>query len=291
MSGTFPIDERARLVELLRRHGLRTSKSLGQHFLIDTEVLYAIAHSLAPGADSTVVEIGSGAGNLTLMLALSGAEVIGLEVDRKFETLHREIQLTHSKQAPRLSWIYEDALAFDYAAVAQAAEAAGRRFLIAGNIPYQITSPLIMHILETGAVFNRMVLMMQREVAERLTATPGGKKSGAITIKVQYYCELETLLDVPPESFLPPPEVHSRVVSFTRRATPAGIPPFFRIVDAAFMYRRKTLPNAISSSGAGYTREQIECALVQLGHPITARAEQLNVREFESLYQYLTSSG
>ncbi|MGI8907052.1 MAG: 16S rRNA (adenine(1518)-N(6)/adenine(1519)-N(6))-dimethyltransferase RsmA [Candidatus Sumerlaeaceae bacterium] len=284
--------ERTRLTDLLRRHGLKTTKSLGQHFLIDDEVLHTIAHSLEPGPGSDVVEIGSGAGNLAVMLSLSGAKVTALEVDRKFELLHREIQLSPGGMTERLRWQYMDALDFDYAAAARATHELGRRFLIAGNIPYQITSPLIMKILESGAAFDCMVLMIQREVAERLAATPGGRKSGAITIKVQYYCTVEPVLDVPPEAFLPPPEVHSRVLRFVRKESDMdhNPPKFFRLVEAAFMHRRKTLVNAVSSGTLGYSREQLEEALAAIGLSARVRAEELGVAAFIALQQHLDGS-
>jgi 16S rRNA (adenine1518-N6/adenine1519-N6)-dimethyltransferase len=148
-----------------------------------------------------------------------------------------------------------------------------------------------MHILETRAEFDSMVLMMQREVAERLAATPGGRKSGAITLKVQYYCQVEDVLDVPPDAFLPPPEVHSRVLRFTRRDVPPGEEPrFFRLVEAGFMHRRKTLPNAMLGAGLPYSREQIEHALISMNLPVTSRAEQLGVPEFTALQQQLDAS-
>lgn len=284
------MDERGRLNSLLKRHGLRTTKGLGQHFLVDEETLHAIAHALDPDQNCDVVEIGSGAGNLALMLALSGAKVTGLEVDRKFQPLHHEIQLTNSSLTHPISFSYMDALDFNYAAEAQKSISSGRRFLIAGNIPYQITSPLIMGILESGARFDCMVLMMQKEVAERLATPPGSRKNGSITIKVQHYCEVESILDVPPDAFLPPPEVDSRVVRFRLRTLPPGSPArpdFFKTVDAAFMHRRKTVPNAIAGSGLHYTREQVEAALARINLSRSVRAEQLGVHEYMALHEQL----
>jgi 16S rRNA (adenine1518-N6/adenine1519-N6)-dimethyltransferase len=235
------------------------------------------------------VEIGSGPGHLTLLLALSGATVTGLELDTKFDALHRELLLTNSALEGRLSWSYTDALEFDYVAAANAAHQQNRRFLIAGNIPYQITSPLIMGILESGAEFDCMVLMMQREVAERLAATPGGKLSGSITIKVQHYCDVEAITDVPAESFLPPPEVESRVLRFRRRNVSCEAPRFFRLVETGFMQRRKTLPNSISAGRLGYTREEVQAALEQIGFAPTVRAEQLGRDDFAALQERLDS--
>lgn len=279
--------DRFQLMELMRRHGLRTAKSLGQHFLVDEDILSGIAHSLELDAQSTVVEIGAGPASLTVMLGLSGSRVTGLELDRKFEPLHNEIRLTRPDFADRLHFNYVDALEFNYAAAAREAHEAGRKFFIVGNIPYQITSPLIMRILESGAAFDGMVLMMQREVAERLAAAPGSRKNGSITIKVQYYCDVENLIDVPPDAFLPPPEVQSQVLRFRRKddAQLEGKPAFFSLVDAAFMHRRKTLPNALGA--AGYARGDAERALQEMQLLPTTRAEQLGLEQFQELAQRL----
>jgi len=282
------------LVSLLRRHGLWANRGLGQHFLRDEIVIQDVARAINPGPDSDIVEIGSGPANLTMMLALSGARVTGIEMDRKFIPLHQEILLTNSEFKDRLQFHYGDALEFNYKAAAQATHDAGRRFLIAGNIPYQITSPLIMMLLEQEIPFEAMALMMQREVAERLRSGPGSKLNGAITIKVQFYTDVEHVVDVPPESFVPPPKVDSEVVLFRRKPIPANIrrdkngrPAFFRLVDAAFMHRRKTLPNTLMTSGFGLDRISTEQALGKMGLPPTTRAEQLGLQEFIQLYDLL----
>lgn len=282
------------LQSLLRRHGLWANRGLGQHFLRDEDVLRAVAHAINPDAKSRVVEIGSGPGNLTMMLALSGAQVTGIEMDRRFVPLHNEIRTTNPDFHGRLQFHYGDALDFDYKEAAAAAHQAGERFLIAGNIPYQITSPLIMTILEDEVPFDAMALMMQREVAVRLRSGPGSRQNGAITIKVQFYADVEHVVDVPPESFVPPPKVESEVVLFRRREIPADIPrdarqrpAFFRLVDAAFMHRRKTLPNALVAAGYGKTREEAEAALQAMDLPPTTRAEQLGLTQYLELYRNL----
>lgn len=275
------------LESLLRRHGLWANRALGQHFLRDEFVLQDVARAIQPDANSDIVEIGSGPANLTVMLALSGARVTGIEMDRRFVPLHNEITATHLDFQDRLQFHYGDALDFDYAAAARAAHQADRRFLIAGNIPYQITSPLIMKILEEEVEFDAMALMMQREVAVRLRSSPGTKQNGSITIKVQFYSEVEHVVDVPARSFVPPPKVESEVVLFRRKPIPADIrrdkngrPAFFRLVDASFMHRRKTLPNSLVAAGYGLTREQVEAALAKLNLPPTTRAEQLGLHDY-----------
>lgn len=296
--------ERSRLQTILHRHGLRAAKGLGQHFLVDEEILRAIARATGAGPDADVVEVGAGVGNLTTLLALSGARVTSIEIDPKFQSLHREIQITDPDFRERLQFHYGDALEFDYVGAAARAQADGRRFLIAGNIPYQITSPLIMGILDSGARFDSMTFLVQREVAERLTAAPGSRKNGAITIKVQYDCEARTLMDVPARAFLPPPEVDSQVIQMRLRQTGTGGEGFapglrprdeaerralFRLVDAAFAHRRKMLSNSVSAAGLGYTKPQVDQALQQIGFTPSARAEELGVTDFVALMKALES--
>lgn len=287
------MSERHLLNELLRRHGLRTSKALGQHFLADEEILRTIAKASNPGPDSQVVEVGSGPSNLTVLLGLSGARVTGIEMDLKFKPLHHEIVMSRTEFADKVKFHYGDALDFDYKGFGEQVKAEGLRYLIIGNIPYQITSPLIMGILESGAPFDEMILMMQREVALRLNAEPGGKTNGAITIKVQYYADVELICDVPSSCFVPPPKVESQVLRFTRREQSdivmdaKGKPRFFKLVDAGFMYRRKTLPNAFLGAGVPFSREEIVTALAQMDLPETVRAEQLGVLDYMTLDAHL----
>ena len=274
--------------ELLKRHGLRLERGLGQHFLVDDDLLHQIARATGADAQSEIVEIGAGVGNLSYMLALSGAHVRAIELDRRFEPIHRETVLTDDAVASRLEFIYADALEFDFAAAGEKAAAAGRRLIIAGNIPYQITSPLVMRVLESGANFYRMVLMMQREVAERLSASPGSKRNGGITIKVQYFANTETLFDVPPRAFLPPPEVDSQVLCFTPRPREnEDYRGLFALIDAAFAQWRKVIANSVSARNIGYSRAQVDEALAAIGRELTTRAEQLGLNEFKQLYAEL----
>ncbi|MCX7019490.1 MAG: 16S rRNA (adenine(1518)-N(6)/adenine(1519)-N(6))-dimethyltransferase RsmA [bacterium] len=281
------MSEREHIKRLLKRHRLPLNKRFGQHILVDLDLLSETAGTLCPGPDSAVVEIGAGVGNLTTMLALSGAHVTAIEIDERFRPLHEGEILNRRETAGRIEFVYCDALDFDYAEAARRAQQDGRRFLIAGNIPYQITSPLIMRILESGAAFEAMALMMQREVAERLAAAPGSKRNGAISIKVQSWCEIESLFAVPRTAFLPPPEVESNLLRF--RLKDAMIDPalralLFRLVDAAFSQRRKTMPNAVAAASiAGWTKDAVGQALRAIDHRPATRAEELGLSEFLKL--------
>lgn len=281
--------EKSFIISLLRRHGISLSRQLGQHLLVDEAVLADIAAAAGGDALARIVEIGAGAGSLSLRLAETGAQVIALELDRRFEPIHHAIMRSQPRLAARIEWRYADALDTDWVAEAAAAQTAGKRFVITGNIPYQITSPLVMAVLESGAEFESMVLMMQREVAERLTARPGSKRNGGITIKCQYFCDIETVRDVSRRAFLPPPEVESRVLRFRRRP---GVPPgrpadLFSLVEAGFGQRRKMLTNSVAASGIGWTKPEVESALRRLGMDPAVRAEGLGLAEFMALLHAL----
>lgn len=278
--------------DILKRHGLRLERSLGQHFLIDDDLLHRVAQATGASPDTEIVEIGAGLGNLSYMLALSGAHVHAIELDRRFEPVHRETILTDQSLSGRLEFVYADALEFDFAAAAARAAANGHKLAIAGNIPYQITSPLVMRVFESGAKFESMVLMMQREVAERLSAAPGSKRNGGISIKVQYFSKVETLFDVPPKAFLPPPEVNSQVLRFTPRDHgKEDYRRLFQLVDAAFAQRRKVIANSVAARGIGYSRSQVDAALAAIGRQPTTRAEQLGLEDFLRLNEELMRGG
>jgi 16S rRNA (adenine1518-N6/adenine1519-N6)-dimethyltransferase len=280
----------AAIRRLLLRHGLRPTRGLGQHFLADEAILKAIARACEPDQSTMVIEIGSGIGNLTLLLALAGARVTGIEIDRKFASLHKEVFQNRSDLIPEVRFLYQDALDFDFAGAVANLRNQFSRVVIAGNIPYQITSPLVMRILESGAAFDAMVLMMQKEVAERLVAMPGSKRNGAISIKVQYFCDIETVLEVPAEAFHPVPEVDSRVLRFQRHAQPLDSGEranLFSLVDAAFSQRRKKLVNAVTAAGR-ITRAAAEESLAAVGISSDVRAEQLGLTQFLALYRQLT---
>lgn len=282
------MSERARISSLLQRHGIRLSHRLGQNFLVDTTVLGRVVAAVGADAECDVVEIGAGVGNLSAALARTGARVTALELDPRFMPIHQKVAA--DARGGRLEFRYEDALDFDYAHAARVAATAGRRFIVAGNIPYQITSPLVMKVLEGDRPLDSMTLMMQREVAERLASKPGSRRNGAISIKAQFFADVRTVFDVGRSAFLPPPEVMSQVVRFVPRAQPlppAGRAAFFRLVEAAFSQRRKMLPNSVAAR-TEMTRERVAAALEAIGRAATVRAEELGLEDFLALHGKLS---
>ena len=234
-----------------------------------------------------MVEIGAGIGNLSAMLARTGADVTAMELDRRFVPIHEKVGALNGPG--RISFHYGDALDFDFAAASTHAAARGRKLLVAGNIPYQITSPLVMRVLESGADFAGMTLMMQREVAERLASGPGSRRNGAISIKVQFYSGVRARFDVPPSAFLPPPKVHSCVVSFTRRERPVGRRPARALLRPRGIGIRSEAQNAsqFRCRPGPLSQGGVEAALVKIGLKASARAESLGLAEFLALFAEL----
>jgi 16S rRNA (adenine1518-N6/adenine1519-N6)-dimethyltransferase len=283
---------RDRLRSVLKRFGIKADERFGQRFLADERVLRAIAHATGAAPGTTVVEIGAGIGNLTTMLLLGGAKVIGLEIDKRFQEIQREIVAGSADFVQRHTLVPGDALEYDFHKAAQDAADAGTPYYIAGNIPYNITAPLIMRVLETETPFQAMTFLVQLEVAERLAATTGTRLTSAFTVKVRHWCEVELLFAVPSFAFLPEPRVHSAVIQFRRRpGVSMERPEWFKLVDAAFSQRRKTVPNAVASSDLEYGRAQVEAALKTIGLESTVRAEQLTPAQFGELHSALHGGG
>ena len=261
---------------ILNRFGIRTQKKLGQHFLVQPAIVQAIAASLQLNPAMPVLEIGPGIGTLTQYLAETGAPVTAVELDRRCV----EILATTLRSYPNVRVIQGDILAVPI--IEQMEE---KPFCIAGNLPYYITTPIIMKILEERWPVTQMVFMVQKEVADRMVAPPGGKEYGALSVAVQYYTEAKLLFEVPASAFLPPPAVDSAVILLCRRLRPpieiSSEKQFFRLVRAAFGQRRKTLANALQ--GGGFSREQIVNMLEQTGIDGKRRGETLSLDEFAAL--------
>jgi 16S rRNA (adenine1518-N6/adenine1519-N6)-dimethyltransferase len=251
-------------------------RALGQHFLRDAGVARAIVDLVAPTADDLVVEIGPGEGALTEALARRSGRVIALEVDPSLiERLRRRFPAVETLEADARSW--------DYGLLSRPPDG---RVLVVGNLPYSVSKPIVAALLDARAAVDVMALMLQREVAERLAAPPGGKVYGALSVLTQAVCEVELALRVSPGAFRPPPQVESAVVRLRPRATPR-VPPelehrFREVVRAAFSRRRKTLANALAGGlglSLGAAREVAAASGVDPGR----RAETLNVSEFVAL--------
>jgi 16S rRNA (adenine1518-N6/adenine1519-N6)-dimethyltransferase len=252
-------------------------RALGQHFLRDPGIVRATLALLAPTAHDLVVEIGPGEGALTDALARQAGRVLALEVDRALiERLRRRLP-------PHVEVLAADARTWDYGMLARPP---GGRVLVIGNLPYSVGKPIVAALLEARAVIDLMVLMLQREVAERLAAPPGGKVYGALSVLTQAVCDVELALRVPPGAFRPPPKVESAVVRLTPRAAPR-VPPelevrFREVVRAAFAQRRKTLGNALAA-GLGRSLGAVRDAATTGGVDPGRRAETLTIDEFVSL--------
>ena len=263
-------------LHILKAFGLRMSKKLGQNFLIDARIVQGIVDAAEVKPGDRVLEIGPGIGTLTQGLAEAGADVTAVELDKKLPAVLKETL----KAYDNVRIVPGDILKVNIPEIMGEAP-----FKVAANLPYYITTPILMTLLERRLPITHMVTMVQKEVAERMTAKPGSRIYGALSVAVQYYTEPEIVLDVPPRSFIPAPEVMSVVVSCRVRKEPAVAVQdeklFFRVVKAAFGQRRKTLMNALK--GGGFPKEAVRDALEQSGIDPTRRGETLTLEEFGRL--------
>ena len=261
---------------ILHRFKLRADKKLGQNFLIDENIVRRIVEAAELSPADKVLEVGPGIGTLTQGLAEAGAEVTAVELDKKLPAVLKETL----KAYDNVRIVPGDILKVNIPEIMGDAP-----FKVAANLPYYITTPILMTLLERRLPITHMVTMVQKEVAERMTAKPGSRIYGALSVAVQYYTEPEIVLDVPPRSFIPAPEVMSVVVSCRVRKEPAVAVQdeklFFRVVKAAFGQRRKTLMNALK--GGGFSKEAVRDALEQSGIDPTRRGETLTLEEFGRL--------
>lgn len=261
---------------ILRRFGLHADKKLGQNFLISEDVVHRIAAAAELADGDAVLEIGPGIGTLTQALAETGADVTAVELDRRLlPVLDKTLEGYGNVRV-----INADVLELD---VNEAM--GGKRFKVAANLPYYITTPIIFALLEKKLPVERMVVMVQKEVAERMTAAPGGKEYGALSVAMQYYTEPELTFIVPPDCFIPRPSVDSAVVVCKNRtAPPVDICDerlFFKVVKAAFSLRRKMLSNALKNMGI--TSQQAQEWLAFAGIDPKRRGETLSLQDFANL--------
>ena len=261
---------------VLRRHGLWARKSWGQHFLHDPNVLGAIVDAIDPSRGNRIVEIGAGLGTLTGRLLEAGAEVWAVERDRDMcEVLREELAAFE-----RFTLHEADAVKFDYGAAARDGTPAD----VVGNLPYQLTGPLMFKLLSHNLETGRWVVMVQREVARRMCAEPGGKIYGSLTVSLARVRAIRPVVDAPPGAFLPPPKVDSAVVQLDARDSPRGEvgdpEGFQQLVRTAFQQRRKTLLNALSPLAG---KERARAWLETAGVDPRLRPERLSPEEFAAL--------
>ncbi|MGN0941057.1 MAG: 16S rRNA (adenine(1518)-N(6)/adenine(1519)-N(6))-dimethyltransferase RsmA [Selenomonadaceae bacterium] len=261
---------------ILKAFDLHASKRLGQNFLINPSVVKAIVSTAEIEEGDRVLEIGPGIGTLTQGLAEAGANVTAVEMDKKLPAVLAETL----KGYDNVRIVQGDILKTNIPELM-----GDEPYKVVANLPYYITTPIIMTLLEKRLPITRIVTMVQREVADRMTARPGGKDYGSLSVAVQYYTEPELSLDVPPTSFYPSPAVDSAVMDcVVREKPPVAVRDermFFLVVRASFAQRRKTLGNAIQ--GVGITREMAHAALERAGIDPQRRGETLTLDEFARL--------
>lgn len=274
-----------RTTELLKKYGFSFKKSLGQNFLIDPNILKGIVRCSGINPESHVIEIGPGLGSLTEQLAKSAKTVLSFEIDGRLIPILQESLSAYSN----VEIIHEDFLKADWAEILQKRNRINEPFHIVANLPYYITTPIIMKIIESGLPFETITVMMQKEVADRIGAIPGTKNYGSLSIAIQYYTEAEIVMTVPKTVFIPQPNVDSSILKLIRRkAKPLQLKNealFFQVVKASFAQRRKTLANNLGSHAAewGMTKEQLLACCTSIGIDPKRRGETLSPEEFAHL--------
>ena len=267
------------------KHRFQLSKSLGQNFITDKNVIERIVEGAGPTEDDLVIEIGPGIGVLTAEAAQQAAKVVAIEIDSKLIPILDETLAEYDN----VEVINQDILKTDLNGIIDEQRAKGSfsgDVKIIGNLPYYITTPIIMHILENSIRAESITVMMQKEVADRIKASPGNKTYGAISAAVQYYCEVEQVVSVPKEVFVPRPKVDSAVLKLTiRDKKPVDLieeKAFFTCIKSGFGQRRKTLLNSLTGT-YGLPKDEIRRILEEAGIDPVRRAETLDMNEFAAI--------
>lgn len=270
-------------IAVLQKYHFNFQKKFGQNFLIDTHVLDKIIRAAEITKDDFVIEIGPGIGTMTQYLAQAAREVVAVEIDKALIPI---LQDTLSG-FPNAEVIHDDILKVDIAGLAEQRNG-GRPIKVVANLPYYITTPIIMSLFESQVPLASVTVMVQKEVAERMQAGPGSKDYGALSLAVQYYAEPYIAANVPPNCFMPRPNVGSAVIRLTRHEVPPvqvdNEKLMFQIIRASFNQRRKTLVNGLNNSPEiTLTKEQITEAVESLGKGAGVRGEALTLEEFAGL--------
>ena len=277
--------------DICARYDFATSKGFGQNFIVNAGIPPRMAEACGAGPDWGVLEIGPGIGVLTKELALRAKKVVALEVDKRLPPILEETLA----EFDNVKVILEDALKCDISALI-AREFPGMKVAVCANLPYYITSPILMRLLEERLPIRNITVMVQKEAAQRLCAAPGTREAGAISYAVAYYARPKLLFTVQPGSFYPVPKVTSAVIQLTLHAQPPVQVPggdeagYFRLIRAAFSQRRKTAANAIAN-GLSLPKAQVLTALQDAGLDTRLRPEQLTLQDFCALQTALTNLG
>ena len=270
-------------IEVLQRHNFTFQKKYGQNFLVDPNVLERVMDAAGVSGEDCVLEIGPGIGTMTQLLAERAGKVVAVEIDRNLIPILEETLSPYSN----VTVINEDILKLDVEETIRV-RGEGRPVKVVANLPYYITTPIIMSLLEGGAPLESITVMVQKEVAERMQAGPGTKDYGALSLAVQYYSRPEVVANVPPNCFIPRPNVGSAVIRLTRYGTPpvqaADPGKLFTVIRASFNQRRKTLANSLGNApGLSASRERVAGILEEMGLPAMIRGEALTLEQFAEL--------
>lgn len=278
-------------IEIIKKYNFAFQKKFGQNFLIDPHVLDKIIKAAGVTRDDCVLEIGPGIGTMTQYLADQARHVVAVEIDKNLIPILEETL----REYENITVINEDILKMDIHKLAEDYNGS-RPIKVVANLPYYITTPIIMGLFESRVPIDNITVMVQREVADRMQAEPGTKDYGALSLAVQYYAEAYIAANVPPNCFIPRPGVGSAVIRLTRHEKPpveAKDPDLmFRLIRASFNQRRKTLQNGLNNSpDVPYSREVIAAAIESLSLPPTVRGETLTLEQFAQLSDCLSSQG
>lgn len=270
-------------IQVLQKYNFNFQKKFGQNFLIDTHVLDKIISAAGITKDDFVLEIGPGIGTMTQYLACAAREVVAVEIDKNLIPILEDTLSDYNN----VSVINEDILKVDLVALAEEKNQ-GRPIKVVANLPYYITTPIIMGLFEKKVPLESITVMVQKEVADRMQVGPGTKDYGALSLAVQYYAEPYIVANVPPNCFMPRPSVGSAVIRLTRhQEMPVQVKDeqlMFKLIRASFNQRRKTLANGLkNSSELNLSKEVIEQAIEQLGKGASIRGEALTLEEFARL--------
>lgn len=277
-----------RTIEVIQKYEFMFQKKFGQNFLIDSHVVEKIIASANLTKEDCVLEIGPGIGTMTQVLAEHAGKVIAVEIDKNLIPILSETLAAYSN----VMIINDDILKVDMKKLAQE-QNGGRPIKVVANLPYYITTPIIMGLFEGGVPIESITVMVQKEVADRMQEGPGSKEYGALSLAVQYYAKPEIVANVPPNCFIPRPNVGSAVIRLTRHTEPPvqvlDEKLMFTLIRASFNQRRKTLVNGLNNSPeVPFTKEQIQDVLKEMGLSLSVRGEALSLEQFAEISNYFT---
>lgn len=282
-----------RTKEILEKYGLSAKKSLGQNFIVDTNILSKIVNAGEINKNTTVIEVGPGIGALTEQLAKKAGNVIAFEIDDRLLPVLEDTLSPYDN----IEIIHSDILKVDMKAFEKSYLADSKEVVLVANLPYYITTPIIMRFLESGLVLDHMVMMMQKEVASRISASPSTKAYGSLSVAVQYYMDAEVVFTVPKTVFVPQPNVESAIIKLSEKKEKNvqvnDEPLFFRLVRSSFVQRRKTLWNnlLVAFGKEENTKAKLEKGLELADVDPKRRGETLTIEEFASLANAFSKLG